>query len=88
MEEQEALVGIVDIISSKSNEESTCKNCNQTIIKKDPFFRGETWYHKCINPVGLNHFTFHTVNDDVKKCYSPEPIVEKAQQSIDKVSND
>ena len=53
----------------------TCQNCGTELVELDPFSYGKCWYHKCTNPVGLKHFSFHTVSDTLqngKVCHNAE----------------
>jgi len=66
-------------MDSTKKEEAVCKNCGQkitrwTLPQCGHFSEHEAWYHVCVDPVGLNHFSLHTANDcETNPCYKPEP---------------
>lgn len=63
------------------NEEHTCKNCGQKIVlwtlpQMGYFPESPAWYHVCVDPQGLGHFSQHTANDPKlgeETCYKPQP---------------
>lgn len=53
----------------------TCQNCGEELVELDPFGHGKCWYHKCRDPIGQQHFPFHTTSDTLqngKKCSNAE----------------
>lgn len=54
----------------------TCKNCGQEIAFKHMCGDGPAWYHKCIDPKGLEHFSYHSTGD---VGYPREPYCSHAE---------
>lgn len=79
MMEEQTRIAVSDHVEATRKDEDVCKNCGQkiarwTLPQCGHFPEHEAWYHVCIDPVGLRHFSLHTANDNEQKtCYSSQP---------------